>query len=151
MTKTLTEQWRKRTLERGYYYYKTKSGAKVIGYQCFGFEFPYDYYHNTLDYVKEVLAPVPNYDELQSYEKCVDMLFDVNKKWERTIKERKRLEKKLEIATKALKLYADVGNWCDCLSWNGFTEDSEVVEDGQFGENGYEPAHKALKEMKKVK
>lgn len=61
------------------------------------------------------------------------------------------LEKKLEIATKALKLYADDGNWCNCLSWNGFIEDNEVVKDGQFGENGYEPAQKALKEMEGVK
>lgn len=63
MTKTLTEQWREGTLERGYYYYKTKVGAKVIGYQCFGLKFPYDYNHNTIDSVEEALYHVPSYEE----------------------------------------------------------------------------------------
>lgn len=58
-----------------------------------------------------------------------------------------RLEKQLDVATKALNLYADKGNWCNCLSWDGFMEDNEVVCDGQFGENGFEPAQKALKEI----
>ena len=66
------------------------------------------------------------------------------------IRQIERLQKKLDIAVKALKEYADEGSWCDCLSWNGWMEDSEVVCGGQFGENGFEPAQKALKEMEEV-
>ena len=32
----------------------------------------------------DILAPVPSYEEFQSYEKCADMLIDVNKKWGKT-------------------------------------------------------------------
>lgn len=74
MTKTLTEQWREGTLKRGYYYYETKAGAKVIGYQCFGLKFPYDYNHNTIDSVKEVIAPVPSYEEYQKLKKLEEQL-----------------------------------------------------------------------------
>ena len=48
-------------------------------------------------------TPVPSYEEWQSYDKCADMLIDVNKKWLKTIVENKKLKKKLAIATKALK------------------------------------------------
>ena len=61
-----------------------------------------------------------------------------------------KLQKKLDIAIKTLGLYADKGNWCDCLSWNGWMEESSVVNCGQFGENGFEPAQKALKEIELV-
>ena len=61
-----------------------------------------------------------------------------------------QLQKKLDIAIKVLKEYADEGNWCNCLSWNGFMEDSEVVCDGQFGEKGFVPAKNALLKMIEV-
>ena len=57
-----------------------------------------------------------------------------------------QLEKKLEIATKALKEYADYGNWWGCLN-----EDDDIVEEGMFRERGYELANTALKEMEGVK
>lgn len=58
-----------------------------------------------------------------------------------------KLEEKLEIAKEALKQYADKGNWQDCLDWNGCEEDSTIVEKGQFGENGYTIAEKALEKI----
>lgn len=72
--KSLTKQWEEGTLKRGYYYYKTKIGAKVIGYQCFGLKFPYDYNHNTIDSVKEVLAPLPSYYEYKELVRKSDKL-----------------------------------------------------------------------------
>lgn len=60
-------------------------------------------------------------------------------------KEHYKTPQRLDIATKVLELYADDGNWCNCLSWNGFMEESNVVENGQFGENGYEPPKKVQK------
>lgn len=59
-----------------------------------------------------------------------------------------RIEEKLTIAVKALKEYANRGNWQDCLDWNGWIEDSFIVENGQFGENGYTIAEEALEKIK---
>lgn len=58
-----------------------------------------------------------------------------------------RLEEKLKIAKEALKQYANKGNWQDCLYWNGYEEDSFVVEKAQFGEDGYTIAEKALEKI----
>lgn len=58
-----------------------------------------------------------------------------------------RLEEKLKIAKEALKQYANKWNWQDCLNWNGFEEDSFVVEKAQFGEDGYTIAKKALEKI----
>lgn len=88
MSKELTEQWQNGTLERGYYYYLTKVGARIIGFQCYGLKYPYDYYHNTIDSVKEVLAQVPNYDKFLEY-------YTGNIHWK---KECERLQKQLEEA-----------------------------------------------------
>ena len=63
------------------------------------------------------------------------------------LQELRMLEKKLEIATKALKQYAEEGNWDDCRSYNFYIDDMALVEKAQFGEKGYEPAQKALKEI----
>lgn len=59
-------------------------------------------------------------------------------------KQNEILSNKLDIAINALKEYADQGNWDDCLSWNGYMDDSEVVEKGQYGIHGYNFAQKAL-------
>lgn len=100
MTKTLTEQWCEGKLLDGAYYiivdkYEQNKPEIDVGI-CYNSNFEWWI-------VKEVLAPVPSYEEWQSCDKCADMLIDVNKKWGKTIKERKQLKKKLEIATKALK------------------------------------------------
>lgn len=131
MTKTLTEQWREGTLDEGWYYVVSGLDDEIRMLYFEG-----DYFLDTdvpLDNneIKKVLSAVPTYDEWQSHEKCADMLIDVNKKWEKTIKERKRLEKQLEIATKALEKYEEI----ETHDWI----DSQVV------------ALKALKEMEGVK
>lgn len=87
MTKTLTEQWREGTLPEDCYYILTKNGhirkERTCFYshtdeQCFCFTSNKD--------IEEVLSLVPDYDE-----------------YIKPIKKAEQLEKKIEIATKALK------------------------------------------------
>ena len=74
MTKTLTEQWRNGTLEESMYYVKLPEEIIIANiYQLKQLDFV-----NDADEI-EVLAPVPTYDEY------------------------KRLQKRIEIETKALK------------------------------------------------
>lgn len=71
MTKTLTEQWREGTLPDGYYYVVSKWSGKIeIN----------DYYEGCWqdlkeEYIKEVLAPVPSYDE---YKRLQEQLNEAN-------------------------------------------------------------------------
>lgn len=58
------------------------------------------------------------------------------------------LEEKLRIAEQALVEYGDKGNWADCISWNGYMEDSVYVQSAQFGENGYTIAEEALNKIR---
>ena len=89
MTKTLTEQWREGTLPRGGYYIKLLDGSiKQTDYDNISKTFDTEYFRYNKS-VKEVLAPVPSYDE-----------------YKQLVSETDKLEKKLEIATKALKEYA---------------------------------------------
>lgn len=127
MSKELTEQWRNGTIDYGLYYVRIGCRNDVT-------------IAHTIEEdlnVKEVLAPVPSYEKSQSYEKCAEMLIDVNKKWEKTIKERNQLKNKLEIATKALEKYKR-----DYF----FTE-----YDGSSINPHPDIARKALKEMEGVK
>lgn len=94
MTKTLTEQWREGTLPDGWYYCYCNDEVKKL--YCGDGEsleledpetFSYYFYHreNGKGQV-EVLAPVPSYDE-----------------YKELVSKNEQLEKRLEIATKALK------------------------------------------------
>ena len=135
----LTEQWRNGTLERGYYYYLTKVGARVIGFQCYGLKYPYDYNHNTIDSVREVLAPVPDYMDckrlmndsieldkakIKIYElvshsdelvQKIHILNEANMKLENTVG---KLSKQLNDANKLIK-------WCMRSSWSGNQEEDD--------------------------
>lgn len=115
MTKTLTEQWKKGTLKYGEYYIKHVDG-RVLTDWFNGHEFRGLY---KID-IEEVLAPVPSYDEYNELDtKC------------------NQLQKRLEIATKALKKYK---------------EDYFLTEYGGRSVNPYpDIARKALKEMEGVK
>lgn len=125
MTKTLTEQWRDGTLEQRYYYVKYFGNCQKPFVEI-------ELKNFLLDLVKvkdmdkiEVLAPVPSYDE-----------------YKELVRKSDKLKKKLEIATKALKEYADRTNWVD----GSFM----CVYDGKsFADE--ESAEKALKEMEGVK
>lgn len=90
MTKTLTEQWKDGTLPDDCYYILTENGHirkdRTCFYshtdeQCFCFTPNKD--------IKEVLEPVP------SYEEC------------------KKLQEQLKEANEVIKKYMDLGNWND--------------------------------------
>lgn len=83
MTKTLTEQYKNKELS-GWYYVKAKDGS-INHWLLFTDSVEFE----TDKDIEEILAPVPSYDEVV------------------------KLEKKLEIATKALKgvcVWANKGN-----------------------------------------
>ena len=117
MTKTPTEQWREGTLEQRYYYVKyfATVGKPFVEIELKSF---------LLDLVKvkdrdkiEVLAAVPSYDEynelLRHSELSRNLVYEVlvnQKEYNELLdkaKEYKHLQKQLEIATKALKEYAN--------------------------------------------
>lgn len=77
-------------MARGWYFYKTKLGGIVIGFQFYGFKYPYNACHQTIDNAKEVLASVPSYDE-----------------YKQLVSKTEQLEKKLKIAMETLQKIAD--------------------------------------------
>ena len=98
MTKTLTEQWREGKLPENTYYVQFICGRYGIyefeQFKGFGFD-------NDLAYIKEVLAPVPSYDEyedilqqnvnqesaIETYIEEIQRLQDENKKLKEHIEE----------------------------------------------------------------
>jgi hypothetical protein len=132
---TLTEKWKKRELELGSYYVKDASGRVFI-----------DEYIELLyvegvegkvfrwgEVIVEVVARVPSYDQFSQMVKKVD-----------------ELEKKLDIAVKALEDYADEENWSTATT--EINTDYFEFEYSMYGleHNGFEDAQKALKEMEEV-
>lgn len=128
MTKTLTEQWREGKLPENTYYVQFICGRYGIydfeQFKGFGFD-------NDLAYIKEVLEPVPSYDE---YQDIIQQNVNQESAIETYIEDIKCLQERLAIATKALKgvcVWANTGNG---------------------GENAVKKVcEKALKEMEGVK
>ena len=93
MTKTLTEQWREGTLPKGGYYIKLLNGSiKRTDYDNMSKSFDTEFFRYNVS-VKEVLAPVPSYEEYKELVSKTDEL----------VQKMHILEKKLEIAAKALE------------------------------------------------
>ena len=128
MTKTLTEQWRNGTLPENWYYIHLESKWGNIDYITINYcdeDGVFEEYPD--EDIKEVLAPVPSYDEYNELAtKCSQLEEDV-----------KILKKKLEIATKALEYYT--------------LEDAYVSCCGNPVNSNPMVARKALKEMEGVK
>lgn len=104
MSKTLTEKWREGTLPEDTYYWKVcKENWIADKYEM------YDY-TKVCDVNKiECLEPVPSYDE---YQDIIQQNVNQESAIETYIERIKELEKKLEIATKALKkLTRDCNKW----------------------------------------
>lgn len=128
MSKELTEQWRNGTLEQRYYYVKYFGNGQKPFVEI-------ELKNFLLDLVKvkdsdkiEVLAAVPTYDEfIQQRDFVKDHL--------KVLIENMNLKRKLEIATKALKMYEDKQSW-----------DKNGVSFMKYNK-GYILAKKALKEM----
>jgi hypothetical protein len=123
MSETLTEQWKNGTLKEGWYYLSIVPSKKCIDY-FFGQDF--ERYNEWA--IEEVLAPVPSYDHfVELVTKC------------------HRLEKQLDIATKALREYSNENSWVDCKTVD---DDFEYIERKcAWYTYGYETAQKALKEI----
>ena len=108
MTKTLTEQWREGTLPCGAYYVNRLGETRIYFVR-------YEDNKNTHE-IYEVLAPVPSYDKVKEMCQKIERLEFDNEALEMAHNEGKeinaelsskneQLEKKLKIATKALKKY----------------------------------------------
>ena len=92
MTKTLTEQWREGTLKGGYYYIKMKDGEIYIDHTEYQVgEKAYQWEYSDINEVKEVLEPVPSYEEYKRLQeqinnanmvinKCLTLTNDYDKK-----------------------------------------------------------------------
>ena len=130
MTKTLTEQWRDGTLPRGAYYVNRLNEIRI-------YLITYEDEKNTHEIYK-VLAPVPSYDKVKEMSQKIERLEFDNEALEMAHNEGKeinaellskneQLEKKLEIATKALEEIPDLlGNDDDygalCCATNALQE-----------------------------
>ena len=145
MTKTLTEQWREGTLNGGIYYLLLRDGTKVTDKTVYIVgEKQLRWHYSSFDFVKEVLATVPDYDEVKQMSQKVGRLEFDNEVLDNELKElatkndtlaveNGRLQEKLAIATKALK-------------------DIKVRSQRDWDEyNCMECVDKALKEMEGVK
>lgn len=93
MTKTLTEQWKDGELPVGSYYINLVGNVERVDFfRGLGWE-------RTKDFgIEEVLAPVPSYEQFIG-------LMDDSKELDKAYDKINLLEKKLKIATKALKEY----------------------------------------------
>ena len=149
MSKTLTEQWRDGTLPCGAYYVNRLGETRIYFVR-------YEDNKNTHE-IYEVLAPVPSYDKVKEMCQKIERLEFDNEALEMAHNEGKeinaelvskneQLEKQLEIATKALKEYADSSNWYE-------TDDFGISAIDQFAcdDYGYNIAKTALEEMEGVK
>lgn len=115
MSKGLTEQWKNGELEGGHYYLLMKDGSTRIANTVYVVAEKQFYWENTsIDFIQEVLAPVPSYDEIKEMSQKIERLEFDNEALEMAHNEGKEinaelvsktdeLEKKLKIATKALK------------------------------------------------
>ena len=125
MSKTLTEQWRDGTLPEGYYYTKLNDddGTIDINY-CWDDGCFQDYCDNM---VEEVLAPVHSYTVYKRLVSNSDELFG---KTEQLEKELSRKTLQLEIATKALKEYANCKptEWMTCVTADKALKEMEGVK-----------------------
>ena len=97
MSKELTEQWRNRAIQETYYYVKCPWSDGEVDIR---------YVHNGVDDWKEIIAPVPSYDEWQELQEASDGLSKIMFKslMDRFVKadeERERLEQLLESETLA--------------------------------------------------
>ena len=138
MTKSLTEKWKDGMLERGYYYFKTIYDELLIG--------SYSPSENmfitaTFDYrasVKEVLAPVPSYEE---YKEIDNDLKEIASKNDSLSMECGKLERQL---AEANELLLDFCSENECrFDHNGYCQEHDSCD------GGYKCIQKDLKQYLK--
>lgn len=133
MTKTLTEQWREGTLPAGNYYCKLYyNGFEPRIQECVKSAYsPKSCIPMSCGCEgEEVLSPVPDYYD------CKRLMYDsieldkARKKIDELVQKMHILEKRLEIATKALKEYANCKptEWMSCVTADDALKEMEGVK-----------------------
>lgn len=94
MSKELTEQWRNGAIQETYYYVKCPWSEGEVDIR---------YVHNGVDDWKEIIAPVPSYDEWQELQEASDglsktMFKSLMNRFVKADEERERLEDRLREA-----------------------------------------------------
>ena len=127
MTKTLTEQWREGKLQLSRYYAKFSDGS-IDNITLSSSISLYESEH-----IKEVLAPVPSYEEICHLNKRLGELAkdidELHSSFPDLVNDYKRLQEQLKEANEVIKLY-------DSNDFHYQTPDGVVM--------GAEPAHKYL-------
>lgn len=108
MSKELTEQWRNGELKKGLYYIKSKSGRKVFALHTNSASHLFTPYNRYTLETKEVLAPVPTYNQFVELTEKVHILNEANMNLENIIG---NFAKQLKEANDALKQIADTRNF----------------------------------------
>ena len=112
MIKTYTEQWREGTLPKGLYYTRSSNGRKVFSIHTGSKSNMFSPYDKMAHQVEEVLGPVPDYMDCKGLIYDSINLADARKRIDELVSKTEQLEKKLEIATKALNnVYHDMKCW----------------------------------------
>lgn len=129
MTKELTEQWREGGIQETYYYVKCPWSDGEVDIR---------YVHNGVDDWKEIIAPVPSYDEWQALEYNCEF---THTRLKGAYQKIEKLEKKLDIAVNVLEYYAQCKHInLDLVTIRDDCAKFEVFEDGEH-------ARKALEEI----
>lgn len=117
----LTEQWKKSELPEGWYYVKCDDGI------CFDRFTYYGGFSKIFNYsVKQILAPVPTFDELQNMNKAVNECMAANIK---LVEENAQLKELLKKANKFLKDYGFTFDGKDCAeAFKVHTKINEVLK-----------------------
>lgn len=109
-TNNLTEQWKNGELENGEYFALTNLGIEKIEFikehNGFGFD--------EIEWVLEVLAPVPSYEQWQSLNEIIDSMNDTNK----------ALAHRLNMLKELLK---------ECGEWIEFMEEKSRADENYKG------------------
>lgn len=103
MDKSFTKLWKDGKLQAGEYYVKDSTGVETDGYYPEN-SWERGFVNHSKHEVKEVLAPVPSYDEWTKHRKVLTKVQIENCDL-KIINE--KLKEQLEIATKVLQYYAD--------------------------------------------
>lgn len=125
MSKELTEQWWNGTLNGGIYYLLLRDGTTVKDKTVYIVgEKQFRWHYSSFDFVKEVLAPVPSYDEWAELQEASDglsktMFKSLMDRFVKADEERERLEEQLKEANEVIenmKLCMDDKYDYDCVA-----------------------------------
>ena len=109
-------------LEQGYYYIRWSYDIDDEPSYMIDFFNTEDYTGGAFEnkqrkFIDEIVSKVPTYEEYKSLQeennKLADLITDINNKWLKTIKEKKKLEKQLNEANNLLESLLPIECWQD--------------------------------------